>query len=390
MPEFVQTSATQELPTPFHFPGVKAWVFMFEISMGPVKRYCDTYLNLGDPRRRPFVYRPMPLYPYATMMVLEYPIMVSADRNPAVDPTFAARGFMSQKEVLIDFPVLRHGTRLDNFLSDVSLEFAVPFIVVDNATSAISGREIIGFQKIVGQIDIETIVGKSALGGALHETGFTTSVNLPGYDSAGSENELEHLVRFMDIKTGPPVPGVGASPNSGSIMTLFDTGLAAKTFEGAAGLYDLVNKLACGTLPNLQQMVALKQFRDPSSPKSAIYQAITTASPRYYNVRDIKYYNENDVYICLRDKGSLSDITKALFDRDSIHSKNVQWLDQGDGSNKIVIKPALACSFTSEIDYDEQSILYTYVSPDDPRGGRPTGNMISPWLKPWMGFWARR
>jgi hypothetical protein len=389
MPRYIQSNASQELPTPFHFPAVKAWVFLFEISMGPVKRYCDTYLNLGDPRRRPFVYRPMPLYPYATMMVLEYPIMVSGDRNPDLDPSFAQRGFMSQREVLIDFPVIRHGTRLGNFLTDISMEFAVPFIVVDNPTSAISGREIIGFQKIVGEIDIETVHGESPLGGAPYVTGFRTGVKIHGHRRP-DETDMEGLLTLMDITTGPPVPEVGRHDNMTSASTLLDTAFVRKGLEGAAAISDVINRLALGTLPSLQQMVALKQFRDPSRFENAIYQAITTASPRYYNIRDVQYYNEADASITMYAGGSRTEIVESLFDRDSAHTPNVQWGEERNRTTPVTIQPCMVCSFTSEIDYAEQSTLYTYVSPEDPRGERPHGDMISPWLRPWQGFWARR
>jgi hypothetical protein len=389
MPRYIQSNASQELPTPFHFPAVKAWVLMFEIAMGPVKRYCDTFLNLGDPRRRPFVYRPMPLHPFATMMVLEYPVMVSGDRNSDLNPTFAQRGFMSQREVLIDFPVIRHGARLENFLTDLSMEFAVPFIIVDNPTSAVSGREIIGFQKIVGEIDIETIQGESPIGGQSHVTGFRTGVRMRGHQRA-DETDLESLLKLMEITIGPPTPEVGRHDNRASPMTLLDTRFARKGLEGVAALGDLMNRLALGTMPSLQQMVALKQFRDPSRFDHAIYQAITTASPRYYNIRDLQYYNEADASIVMYAGGSRTEIVQSLFERDDAHTPNVRWGEERNGATPVTIRPCLVCSFTSEIDYAEQSTLYTYVSPEDPGGERPHGDMVSPWLKPWKGFWARR
>lgn len=375
MPQFVQSTASQQLPTPFHFPNVDAWVFLFEIPMAAVKRYCDTHLNLGDSRDRKFVYRPLAIYPYATLMVLRYPVMVSGDRATGNGVPFAERGYMSQNEVFISVPIVRHGTTMANFLLNVAVESAMPFIVVDNATSAISGREILGFQKVKAQID---------LGTGPYPSGLAADVKMLGWPSL-NPNAMQQLLPFMSITTGPQVPGVGPSPEITSAWTLLGaTASVRKAMEGLAAASDGLDQIACGLMPSALQMVALKQFRDAEHPRRAIYQAIAGAKPRYYNVHNIQYYNENDVKITFRDGGSFTEIIKTFANPPTHKSEwNEEFID-------VNVPAKLAYSFTADIEYADQKTLHTFVSDADPRqspSAGPVDGMISPWLRPWQGFW---
>jgi hypothetical protein len=375
MPQFVQSTASQQLPTPFHFPNVEAWVFLFEIPMGAVKRYCDSHLNLGSSRDRKFTYRPLAIYPYATLMVLRYPTMISGDHATGNGVPFAQRGYMTQNEVFISVPLVRHGTTMANFLLDVAVESAMPFIVVDNATSAISGREILGFQKVKAEIN---------LGTGPYPSGLSADVKMLGWPSLNPDS-MQQLLPFMSISTGPQVPGVGNSPEVTSAWTLLGTTSARKAMEGLAAASDGLDMIACGLMPSALQMVALKQFRDAKNPRKAIYQAITGAKPRYYNVHNIQYYNENDVKITFHDGGSFSEIIKMFLDPPLHNSEwNEDFID-------VSVPAKLAYSFTTDIDYADQRTLHTFVSDvDPPQTGSPApvGDMISPWLRPWRGFWS--
>ena len=45
---YVQSSASLQVPPPYHFPGVTVNAFVWEASMARVQAYCDTFFNLGS------------------------------------------------------------------------------------------------------------------------------------------------------------------------------------------------------------------------------------------------------------------------------------------------------------------------------------------------------
>ena len=127
MIEYVQSVASQQVPPPYYFPGVTVNAFIWDAAMTPVQDYCDRYLNLGDAEKRGFVYRPASTWPYAALLIIDYPIMVSSDRSREDIPKdingtpFPDRGFMSQKEMFVVFPLLRSGSRLETALLNLTV-----------------------------------------------------------------------------------------------------------------------------------------------------------------------------------------------------------------------------------------------------------------------------
>ena len=376
MPEFVQSIASQQLPTPLYLPGVKIHSFMIEMSMDVVQRYCDKYFNLGNPRDRDFVYKPVPLFPYATLMVLEYPVMVAADRTPL--PTnsvpFYERGYMSQNEVFLGVPVMRHGTSMGNFLRNVAVQFAYPFMVVDNATSTASGREILGFPKLPAEITLTEGVWPGSL---------AANVKMFGWPSLDPEC-LQELMPFLSVTTGPKLPYVGPSAEVSSVWSLGANGYLRKGMEAFAAGYDMLDQLTCGLIPSPLHVVALKQFRQAERPHEAVYQAIIDAKPRYYNVRDLQFYNEQDVDITFFDRGSFDGLIREFLDpppNESPIKSKIQHIE---------VAAKMACSFTADIDYTGMFTIHSFTEPRHRnRGGGslPVNDMISPWLRPWQGFW---
>src|SRR5579863_1335841 len=199
MAQFVQSVANQQTPPPYHFPGVTAHAFVIDIRMEAVQAYCDRYFNLGEERERGFVYRPFAAWPYALLMVIEYPLMINTNRTELgyAEIPFADRGYCSQNEVFLAVPLFRHGATPRNLLFNAAIEWALPFIVVDNSTSAFSGREILGLEKLWGRIE---------LGTGDYPNGFSAAVDIPGWSSLDA-NVMQQMRRVLTVSTGSPLPG---------------------------------------------------------------------------------------------------------------------------------------------------------------------------------------
>jgi len=380
MPQFVQSVANQQTPPPYHFPGVRVHAFIIDMPMDAVQSYCDTYFNLGDAKQRGFVYRPLAVSPFAVLMVIEYPMMINSNRAQLGydEIPFADRGYSSQNEVFLAFPVLRHGLTLRNLFMDAAVEWAMPFIAVNNSTSAFSGREILGLEKLWAEID---------LGTGIYPNGFSARVAIPAWSSL-NPNVQQQMLPVVMIDTGTPLPSVGRASDLTSPWTTLQSPAALKTFEFLSGAMDGLCTFSNGIIPSPMHLVALKQFRDAEDPHRAIYQALVGARTRYYDVSELQLYNEQDVTIMLNSGGSFGEIAR-LFARGAAGPLVATDPSQGDQPLNLIAKAAF--TFRANLDFDEMRTLHTF--PVDGGGAVPEdlttpGDLLSPWLVPWQGFFG--
>src|SRR5271154_1925600 len=128
MIKYVQSVASQQVPPPYHFPGVTVNAFIWDADMAAIQVYCDRHLNLGDADERGFIYRPASFWPFAALVIIDYPIMVSSDpdREDIGGTPFPDRGFLSQKEAFVVFPIVRSGAPLEKALLNTMVEWALP------------------------------------------------------------------------------------------------------------------------------------------------------------------------------------------------------------------------------------------------------------------------
>ncbi|HEX3406789.1 MAG TPA: hypothetical protein VHS81_06090 [Caulobacteraceae bacterium] len=183
---YVQSVASQEVPPPYHFPGVTVNVFVWQTAMAPIQAYCDRYFNLGPAEERGFVYKPAAFWPYATLLFLDYPVMISAGRTPqnvGKEVPYSDRGIISQTEVFIALPVVRYGIGPARLALESTLEWALPFIVVGNPMSCVCGREMLGMGKLLGHRDRGRQVPRQ-LQGQSHAAGLAQARALPAGEDA--------------------------------------------------------------------------------------------------------------------------------------------------------------------------------------------------------------
>jgi hypothetical protein len=378
MAKFVQSVANQQMPPPYTFPGATVHAFVFEAPMTAVQAYCDRYFNLGEAGDRGFIYRPLSIFPYATLMVIEYPMMVCMDTRQfaAGETPFADRGYTSQNEVFVAVPLARHGVTPANFLLDDTVEWALPFIAVDNSTSAFSGREMLGLEKLKGTI---------TLGDGLFPDSFSAKVGLPGWPSL-DPTAVQRMLPFLEIKTHPALPTFRGSPNETSVWSLLRSKFAGGVMQGLSAAVDGLDAIMAGLLPAAMEVVALKQFRDAEDPRKAVYQALVATRSRYYNITDLRFYNETDVSIVFKDGGSFGEIIRVFLDA----PENASPLKAA--FQDAACKPRAAFRFKTDIDFDDMRTLHTFPVDDQPApppGPSRVDSMISPWLRPLRAFWSK-
>jgi hypothetical protein len=366
---YVQSAASQEVPPPYHFPGVKVNVFVWEAPMDPVQAYCDRYFNLRSDEERGFVYKPAAYWPYATLLFLEYPVMISAGRTPEKvgnEVPYSDRGVISQTEVFIALPVVRYGIGPARLALESTVNWALPFIVVGNPMSCVCGREMLGMGKLLA--DITT--GESTFPGS-----FKGTVTLPGWPIL--EPCRQEMMPFLEVTTAPVLPSFRGSLDEDSLFSLLRSREAGWLLDSALGALGAVDAMSYGVLPTTMRTISLKQFRDALHPDRALYQALVTCRSAYSNYRNFHFYNETDVDIAFHDTGSFNEILRVFLDA-----------PQRPSGRTLTIKPKAAFQFTADIEFDEMRTIFTFPLDRGPNLApvRQTRDIVARWARPWRGF----
>jgi hypothetical protein len=373
---YVQSAASQEVPPPYHFPRVTVNAFVWEANLPQVQAYCDRFFNLGDARDREFTYQPAAIWPYALLLIIDYPVMLSASpvpENIGSEVPYANRGIVSQKEVFVALPVVRYGTAPGRLVANANLEWALPFIVVGEPMSAVCGREMLGLEKMRAEIT----VGESTF-----PDSFRGRVSLPGW-ATDKVDEMQRMLPFLDVDTGPAVPTWRGSAKETSLWTLLRSRTAGSAIGALATASEFLDTVSAGAIPTAMQTVSLKQFRDAEDPGKALYQALISCRSKYTSIENFEFYNENDVEITFHADGSLSEI--------------IPFVDLPPGKPRIegkpqAFRPKAAYRFNATIDFDNMRTLHTFAVDRGPGlpPSKATSDLISPWLRPWQGFFGKR
>ncbi|WP_428028196.1 hypothetical protein [Altererythrobacter sp.] len=372
---YVQSSASQDVPPPYHFPNVSVNAFVWEAEMGAVQSYCDKFLNLGTREERGFEYRPASSWPYALLMFLDYPEMISSNREPEDigETPYPERGMTSQREVFVCLPVIRYGNGPRGLIADSDIECVLPFIVVDKPWSSICGREMLGLGKLLANIEI---------GDGYYPDGFNGSVNLPGWASSHIGDPIDNNLRFLDVTAGPVLPTfrLEKKPEK-SLATLFQSPAASLGISTMGDLSNFFDFASGGLFPSSMRTLGLKQYRDAKYPQRAIYQALVSCRSHYSNVRDMRLYDENNVSIRFHDTGSFHEILKVF-------------LEVGPRASGLMFDAKVlgAFRFKADVDYDDMRVVHEFpITGGDGIVARSARSDLSArWFRPLKGFFGQR
>lgn len=368
---YVQSVGSLDVPPPYHFPGVTVNAFVWEAQMSAVQDYCDRFLNLGTPEERGFTYKPAPFWPYATLLFLDYPVMISSNPAPQDmgEVPYGDRGIVSQTEVLVSLPVVRYGLGADRLVTESELECALPFIVVGNPMSAVCGREMLGLGKLLAEIKT---------GEGRYPDSFLGTVDLPGWSEMRTGVE-QQMLRFITAETGPALPSFRTSNPARSLATLLQSREAGWMMDGMASLSNLVDSASAGLIPTTMRTVGLKQYRDAHDTGRAVYQALVTCRSRYSNLRDFRFYDEKDAVITANCEGSFQEILEVFLDVGSVPT-----------GTRLHTRPAAAFRFMADIDFDSTRVIHRFAV-DGPPGHPPTpaqSDLTARWFRPLKGLFT--
>lgn len=391
---YVQSVGSQQVPPPYHFPEVEAHGFIWEAEIEPIQAYCDRYFNLGSDDDRGFVYKPAALWPYVLLMCIDYPVMVSSDADAPTrfrQPRFADRGSVSQKEVFVGFPLMRYGTGA-NFLRNAAIEWALPFIVVENAMSAVCGREMVGLEKLLAEITFkEDRFPKS----------FSGEVRLPGWEAEKAANSRQRdSLTFLEVKTRPALPTFRGADPTKTLWSLLSSRAGGDLLQTLSSTADFLGLVSQDLVPTAMRTVALKQIRDAKDPRKAVYQALVGCRSKYSNIKNFQFYNEEDVFVDFYKEKSFEEIFKIIKGPSAESQRRVPLQDRNRGERSDSpahmrdiwsLHPKAAFRFNADIDFDDTQTIHTFkVDRDkDEPSPRLVGDPTASWIRPWQGLFKR-
>ena len=357
---YTQSAASLEVPPPYNFPGVSAYAFVWDAEIERIQAFCDTFLNLRKPEELGFVYRPATFWPYTLLLFINYPYMFSTCPAPKDEIAYADRGYVSQTEVFVAFPVVREGVTDQTRLADTEMEWCLPFIAVANGMSAACGREMVGLPKLLAEIEANEVPGA-----------FTGTVKMLRWPDNGQPAQHE-MASFLTVKVQPCLAYKGLIKDRQSPWTVLPGRLGGMLMEGLALTREMADVASLGMAPLAMRTVSLRQYRDAGELETAVYQAIVTCRFSYANIRNFQFYNETEVTIAFNGEGSFSDIVR------SFH--------KGPDGAKYAPEPKAAFRFDADMAFDDMRTVHTFASEGYEAGARE-GDARSSWARAWEGFW---
>jgi hypothetical protein len=248
MVSFIQRLDNPEIPPPYNFPGITIMSFQLQGTLAKLQGLCDKLLNIGSLADRGFEYRAFT--EVVDMEIVTYPRM-EFNQLP-----YSQWGYATQQELYFRFYVWRFDL-IGGLLFPAPLpQFFFPFIYVDNSWSMISGRNVIGYPKVMAQFDPTPMLGANPLR-------ITASALALDVHSPNTQLQMHPIV---EIKPNQAV----IAPNAPNGVWPW-VGLAAQANIIDPNLQQQ-SQAVLAAIPPFFSTVQLKQFRD--LPTGACFQAV--------------------------------------------------------------------------------------------------------------------
>lgn len=266
MPCYREFPNDQQAMPPFIMKGVGMRTFVVPASLSALNDYCVGLLNF------PGISHFTPAAPIVYIGMNRYADMESTN------PEAAGFGRVRQHEYWVMFPAIRYSVHASGLMLPSEMTWIFPFIGVDNACSAFTGQEVLGFQKQIGKMTYDDFADGS----------FASDVMVPGF-AGDNPSELQTLLPLLRIRAGRPTLRIEQP-------TLDDCWLGGSR-AGLADIADATARLLMQAMvPGLNSVTNLKQFRDSEFPDQAVYQALVRCEWQISNPQDFRLYG-NDTEI---------------------------------------------------------------------------------------------
>jgi hypothetical protein len=255
------------------FPGVRMWAFFLRGQIDTLTNLCSRFFDVPTGGRVTFA----PLSQIVTMTVSELPHAYFYDRPD--------RGRSTEREVAFGIAGEYTCRGADGNPTATGIATFMPYLFVDNPVALMTGREVLGYFKLLGE------VGLPGRRGARED--FFLNVFGAATMAAGIEWGEQRLLtiggRDASVRHSPPPIPQGAlreaddRPTSTSKVQALVQSVLSSSLPGRA-LLGLGN--IRGLLSGSMSQIFLKQFRAEGSGNLAAYQAVTMAD---YQVTDVHY-----------------------------------------------------------------------------------------------------
>jgi acetoacetate decarboxylase len=271
MPDFIEHHGDPQIPPPYDFPNVTVHSFRLTASEKALKKLCDARLNIGTPEQRGFEYRPIRGMWFVDLEVLHYPRMMSENKSfnwgSSTQCECYFRVFVGRYDYIGGVPV------------PAEVAVFIPYIFVDNAWSVISGREVVGFPKVMASFTLPT--SETAESAQLYPIRIETDV-FQQYSPSSTQSACP----IVEIESSQLGPGTIDVPYG----TIWPWGVISPRAIDQAILPFLQDK-------NRFSTVQLKQIRDAEQSKSACYQALIHGEFEIVRMEPLKTLPAADITI---------------------------------------------------------------------------------------------
>jgi hypothetical protein len=344
---FIESFATQQLLPPNEALGVIVNAFVFRLAPPVIQAYCDRFFNLGDPARRKFHYTAFPAAPFGMLALTQHPDISSLDPHSPTSLGWSGRQWdhLAQNELYAAVPITRYRLVDGSVLVDPIIQWMQPFTVVNNATSAFSGREVLGTETLYGDVDVGT-----------DSSAFSAKISIPSW-TVFAPNSEQTMSPFVDIQTGPVLGDTQGDAADKALAD--DAGTAALLQELEAAIPNLEGFVG-GLFPAAMETVILKQFRDAGNPTKAVYQSLVAAQSHYANVRNVKTYDPSACVISFTGGAMVDEIISTFLDLHQLRPNDPSMI-AGAGGKATRLPATMAFSFTADLEFGDITTLHDFL-----------------------------
>ncbi|WP_225225669.1 acetoacetate decarboxylase family protein [Komarekiella delphini-convector] len=254
-PQYIERADGQAFNQPYEIKGTKMYGFVIEGSMTKLQEVCDKYLN--NPSNGEIEYRPAMNYVVLTFN--------NVDFLSSIEPPDYNKGTSAEEEAIF-WMLTVVGKRIGPFFVAERLAWFMPYIYVNNSPALVSGREVYGIFKQLGEFQIPSINQKPDL--------FTVDTLLFKEFSPETKAKNARLLEVNRIGQGDKHQAIKTWDNFEEVIRAIASLLFDKNGEIVIPSLGLPFNLLDYLIERVVPLVTLKQFRDVENSKKACYQSL--------------------------------------------------------------------------------------------------------------------
>jgi len=279
-PKYIERADGQAFNQPYEIKGTKMYGFVVEGSMTKLQEVCDKYLN--NPSNGEIEYRPAMNYVILTFNNIDF--------LSSIEPPDYDKGTNSEEEAIF-WMLTVVGKKVGPFFVAERLAWFMPYVYVNNSPALVSGREVYGIFKQLGELQIPSIDQKPDL--------FTIDTLLFKEFTPETKAKNARLLEVRRIAQGDKHQAIKTWETFEEAIRAIASLLFDNNDEVVIPGLGLPFKLLDYLIEKAVPFVSLKQFRDVENSKRACYQALLEASMQlqtFYGGRLLGFDNFGDQF----------------------------------------------------------------------------------------------